>query len=231
MAKQATNGGQISLDSVSDQGFFAFYESLGEKPETTIRIFDRSDYYTVHGSDATFAAKELFKSTNVIKYYGSGSKKLPYAVLSKNNFETFVRDLLLVRQYRVELYRSKSGRSNAWELSGKASPGNLQQFEEVLFGNNDMSASAVVMAVKLGADSAGQKNVGVAYSDAEARKFGVCEFADNDQFSNLEALLVQIGPKECLVAGPDSSSESAKLKQVLERSNVLVTDRKRGKLD
>ena len=39
----------------------------------------------------------------------------------------------------------------------QASPGNLQEFEEVLFGNNDMSASAVVMAIKLGTDIAGQK--------------------------------------------------------------------------
>ncbi|XP_065057032.1 DNA mismatch repair protein Msh2-like isoform X2 [Rhopilema esculentum] len=228
MTQTALTGGQISLDSVSEQGFCSFYETIKEKPETTIQIFERSDYYTVHGSDAAFTAREVFKSTAVLKFYGSGSNKLPYVTLSKNNFEKFVRDLLLVRQYRVELYKSKAGKSNAWELAGKASPGNLQQFEEVLFGNNDMSASAIVMATKIGSDSTGQKFVGVAYSDVEARKFGVCEFTDNDQFSNLEALLVQIGPKECLFPGPDSSADGAKIRQVLERSNVLVTERKRA---
>ena len=44
-----------------------------------------------------------------------------------------------------------------------------------------------------------------------------------------KALLVQIGPKECLFPGPDSSADGAKIRQVLERSNVLVTERKRGK--
>jgi DNA mismatch repair ATPase MutS len=51
---------------------------------------------------------------------------------------------------------------------------------------------AGVVAIKLD-PSRGQKTVGVAFCDVELSQISVCQFQDNDQFSTLEGLLVQLG--------------------------------------
>ena len=84
------------------------------------------------------------------------SKKILSVALSKMNFENLTRELLLVRSYRVELYRSKAKNVN-WELVARASPGNLQQFEEVLFKNNMMSESSIVLSLKLMSSDTGEQ--------------------------------------------------------------------------
>ncbi|PSN55331.1 DNA mismatch repair protein Msh2 [Blattella germanica] len=183
-----------------------------QKPETTIRFFNRGDYYTVHGPDAIFAAREVFRSSGVVKLIGAEGNQIESLVLSKSNFESFVRDLLLVRQYRVEVYVTPQGisskNSNEWILEYKGSPGNLSQFEELLFNNIDLVGTAVI-AVRLAGDSK-SRVVGVGFADTAEHKLSVCEFTDDKHFTNLEALVVQLGPKE-----------------VMERIGTLVTQRKK----
>lgn len=78
--------------------------------------------------------------------------KLSYVCLKKNVFEKFVRDLLLVKQYRVEVYTKPSqSRNNDWILEYKGSPGNLSQFEEIIFENGDIVCSNSVLGIKLAA--------------------------------------------------------------------------------
>ena len=46
----------------------------------------------------------------------TGTGQLPSVILSKPNFESFVRDLLLVKQYRVEIFGCKIKSSNDWKV-------------------------------------------------------------------------------------------------------------------
>jgi len=89
-----------------------------------------------------------------------------------------------------------------------------------------MGDAPVVMALRL-SGAAVDRQIGVAYADSTQQSLGLCEFADDDQFANLEAITVQLGAKEC-VMGSESSVEATKVKDVLQRCGVAVTTRKRS---
>lgn len=218
----------LNLDANQQKNFIKFFRTLADKPATTVRFFDRSDYYSCHGSDAEFVAKCVFKSTNVVKIMApAGSDvEVPYVVLSKNNFESFVRDLLLVRNYRVEVYTNKgpTKTSNDWVLEFKGSPGNLSQFEDLLFANNDMVAGSALIALHV-KQQGKQKMIGIACIENNERTFSVSEFMDNDFYSELEAMVVLLGPKECVL--PSSDAEYERIKTLMERNNVIVTLKKK----
>ena len=51
-----------------------------------------------------------------------GEKKVASVIVNKVTFELFVRDLLLVKHYRVEVYKNKGGKqNNEWSLAYKVS--------------------------------------------------------------------------------------------------------------
>ncbi|XP_014488445.1 PREDICTED: DNA mismatch repair protein Msh2 [Dinoponera quadriceps] len=219
---------QFSMDPPTQQGFVRFFKSLPEKLDTTIRFFNRSEYYTVHGSDALFAAQVIFKTTSVCKMIGAEPYKTEGVILNKSHFETLVRDLLLVRQYRVEVYVNQgSSKNQNWVLEYKGSPGNLSPFEDLLFGNNDIAVGVSVIAVKLGTEGK-SRVVGLSCVDVISALISVAEFQDNESFSNLESLVVTLAPKECLLIQGEGSHEFQILKQLMERNNVLVTLKKKS---
>lgn len=42
-----------------EHGFLSFFHRLPAKDSSTIRVFERSDFYTVHGEDALFVAQHV----------------------------------------------------------------------------------------------------------------------------------------------------------------------------
>jgi DNA mismatch repair protein MSH2 len=82
-----------------------------------VRFFDKGgdgESYVVYEADAHLAAKQVFQTNAAIKSFGGGSggrKKTECVYLSRAHFEAFVRDLLLVKQFRVEVFVNEGNKS------------------------------------------------------------------------------------------------------------------------
>lgn len=107
----------------------------------------------MHAEDAHLAAKLIFKSVAGIKTMApADSDELDYLCLSRGNFELILRELLLVQNYRVEVFTrpmTTGARANEWSVEYKASPGNLTAFEGLLFQNNEMVAGTSILGLNL----------------------------------------------------------------------------------
>ncbi|KAJ1650003.1 MSH2 protein [Dispira simplex] len=233
-------GPSLDLDQKTEQGFCAFFENMSEKPAGTLCLFERSngEFYSAHGDDAQHVARHVYKTTSVLKYLGGDATSggLPSCTMSRLVTENFLRDALLVHQLRIEIWvpESKKGAGSSlsnynWKLGRRASPGNLQELEDLLFANSDMAVVPMVAAVQLTLEK-DQKIIGVAYADTTQRCLGMAEFIDNDLFSNFESLVIQLGIKECIVPMKDNVKgyDIQKLHAVLARCNIVATECRRA---
>ncbi|TKA53604.1 hypothetical protein B0A53_03895 [Rhodotorula sp. CCFEE 5036] len=210
---------------------------LAPAAEGTVRLFDRSDFYCAYGKDAYYVANNHFKTQTVLKYLGSPTATepdgLPSVVLSHAVAQAFLRDALTTKQLRVEIWQPEGGGvgrgTTKWTLAKSASPGNLTAVENLLFTNTDLLAAPVIVALKLQVKDS-VKTVGVAFADTSMQEMGVSEFVDNELFSNTEALLIQLGAKECLVVDQDKALEYdlGKIKSLMERCGIVITERKKS---
>ncbi|KAJ0048265.1 hypothetical protein Pint_16412 [Pistacia integerrima] len=216
---------ELKLDAKQARGFLSFYKTLPNDPRA-VRFFDRRDYYTAHGENATFVAKTYYRTTTAMRQLGSGSDALSSISVSKNMFETIARDVLLERtNHTLELYE---GSGSNWKLVKSGTPGNLGSFEDVLFANNEMQDSPVVVALCPNFRENGC-TVGLGYIDLTKRVLGLAEFLDDSHFTNLESSLVALGCKECLLPTESGkSNECRPLIDALTRCGVMLTERKKN---
>ena len=141
-------------------------------------------------------------------------------------YRNFLREALFKLGKRVEIWET-TGRMQ-WKIKKQASPGNLQDVEDELGGQLD--SAPIILAVKVSARASEARNVGVCFADASVRELGVSEFLDNDLYSNLESLLIQLGVKECLVQLDASKKdvELAKIRTIADSCGIAVAERAVG---
>lgn len=208
-------------DVREEAGFFSFFKSLSEKPSTLIRIFERGEYYSVHGEDAQYIADNVYGTSSIIKH-SEKSGNIPYVTMAPAVFNNFLKDALMNKGLRIEIYAL--GKARNWQISKRASPGNIMEVEEML--GSGLDQSPVVVGIKV-SSKGGEITVGICFVDASDRKIGIAEFADNELYSNLESIIIQLGIKECVIQ--DSMDvELDKVRGVLEKCDIPWTERKGG---
>ncbi|KAI1264490.1 DNA mismatch repair protein msh-2 [Xylariaceae sp. FL1019] len=213
-----------------EHGFIKYFKSLPRVGDETVRIFDRGDWYTAHGEDANFIAHTVYKTTSVVRQLGKNDASgLPSVTMTITVFRQFLREALFKLGKRIEIYASSGVRMN-WKVVKQASPGNLQDVEDELGGQ--FESAPMILAVKISAKASEARAVGVCFADASVRELGVSEFLDNDLYSNFEALLIQLGVKECLVqfdkTDKDKDPELAKIRQIVDNCGVALSERPAG---
>jgi|TARA_B100000768_G_C11282253_1_gene379343 DNA mismatch repair protein MSH2 len=187
------------------------------------RIFNRKEFYSVHGDDAFLVARNFFKTTTVIRYLGHGESALPVVTMSRGLFETVLRELLLESSvHLVELYEENP--REGWRLSRSASPGKLGAFEDELYRSSEMLDIPIVTAVRVTVQM-GQRHVGVASFNPNTRHLGACEFIDDEQLCSLEAMVCQLGAKECVLpCEKPETPDGRRLREIIKRCGALPTD-------
>ncbi|GJZ44344.1 DNA mismatch repair protein MSH2 [Tanacetum coccineum] len=90
------------------------------------------------------------------------------------------------------------GSGSNWRLTKRGTPGNLGSFEDILFANNDMQDSPVIVALIPNFHEPGCI-VGLGFVDVAKRVLGIVEILDDSHFINVESALVALGCKECIL--------------------------------
>jgi len=211
-------------DSGDERLYFRKYSNLPEKDANTIRIIDHNnkDYFTAIDEDADLIADNIYKTQSVLKYTNSHR----YVTISPQVFiNNVVKFVLIDKHLKLEVYHNKT-----FALLLSATQGNFdvlaQEYDLNLQGLFQDCSNPVIAAVKF--NSGTPKSIGVCCVDTSNRTIQLCQFEDNDLFSNLESLLLQLGVKEVVLpSNYDANGDNqdvTKLFQVIDKiGNIVIS--------
>lgn len=205
-------------DSSDESSFYkTFLKEFQDKPEKTVRIVDKQDYFIVLQDDADLVAEIIYKTNTVIKTRNYNDHEIKYVTLSPSVLVNFLKLAVFDLGYKVEIYDRK------WKLIKNASPGNLVAIDEYI-SSSDLLSLPMIASLKV-VQHEGNKKIGLSYVDQNNKVIGIVEFIDNDIFSNLESVLIQLGINEVLIASPSNESdiEHVRVCQVIDRCNITIS--------
>ncbi|EGV63485.1 hypothetical protein CANTEDRAFT_123827 [Yamadazyma tenuis ATCC 10573] len=214
-------------DNLEERRYYSRFSDLPAKNPNLIRFTDHNnkDYFTAIDDDATLIADAIFKTQSVIKTNQNNKNK--YVTIAPQVFlNNVLKYCLIENNYKVEIYDHKT-----FSLIAMGTPGNLEAISNEY--NIDLesmvadASSPVTAAVKFQQQGTGKK-VGVCLVDLSNTSIRVSEFEDNDLFSNLESLLIQLGVKEVIVPSnydPENKQlgDVNKLFQTLDKVGVVMS--------
>lgn len=91
------------------------------KTEDTIRLFDRGDFFSVHGQDAVLVAATVYKTQSVLKILGKGKDAVPSCTLNMTAGKNFLREALTSKQLKIEIWGGGTTKKLSWTLEKQVS--------------------------------------------------------------------------------------------------------------
>lgn len=209
-----------------EKQYYRKFGNLPSKDASTIRFIEHNnrDYFTVLDEDADIIADNIYRTQSVVKY--NNSRKNKYVTISPQIFlNNVLRFCLVDNQFKVEVYNSKN-----FEIISSGTPGNLEAISNEyginLEGMITDGSTPVIAGVRV-LQQASQKKIGVCAIDLLSNHIQLSEFEDNDLYSNVESLLLQLGAKEVILPStydtPDENNDFKKLCQMLDKTGVIVS--------
>ncbi|KAK0397860.1 hypothetical protein QR680_002307 [Steinernema hermaphroditum] len=181
---------------------------LKVKSSATVAIFDVSDHYRVYDDDAMLIAGRVLHSDSSLTRACIGGQDVQYMTLNSSQYTRTVRELLLVCNYRVEVFELVS---NQWKQKLKGSQTNMIDFEEIIGDCDELadlstcmgiicpSTSSMEAMVTDNGESCARDTFCVVFVNIYDRRLTYTSFREGEHISKLQKFLVSTNPRQCFL--------------------------------